>query len=74
MDHLYEVCDSSSALNKTKGVIILIHKALRTIIDKEGDEDGGVAFVKCIYNERKLAIINIYAPYSYDNGFFYSIQ
>ncbi len=70
-NHQFKVCASSSALNKTKGVIILICKALRiTVIDKGDDKDGRVAYVKCIYNERKLAFINIYAPNSYDNVFF----
>ena len=72
-NHLYKVCASSSYLNEAKGAIILIRKALRiTIIDKRGDEDGRVAFVKCIYNERKLAFINIYAPNSYDFFFFFA--
>ena len=70
-NHLYKVCASSSALNKTKGVIILIRKALQiSIIGKGGDEDGRVAFLKCIYNERKVAFISIYAPNSYENVFF----
>ena len=54
------MCASSSASNKTEGVIILTGKTIQTtIIGKGSDEDGRVAFTKCIYNGRKVAF-NIY--------------
>ena len=70
-NNLYKVCASASAPNKTKGVIILIRKTLQiNIIGKGCDEDGRVAFIKCTYNDRKVAFINVYAPNTYENDFF----
>lgn len=58
-NHLYKVC--ASAVNKTKELIILIHKALQITIIGEGcDKEGVVAFFNFIYNEKKVAFINIY--------------
>lgn len=70
-NHFYKVCASSSALNKTKGVIILTSKTLQiTIIGKGCDKDGRVAYIKCIYNGRKVACVDIYAPNTYEDPFF----
>ncbi len=53
----------SCALNKTKGVLILVNRKLNLTIEHLGsDEKGRFVFIRCkIYNNR-LALVSIYGP------------
>ncbi len=37
---------------------------------KGEDQEGSIAYVKCIFNNKKISFINICAPNSYDKKFF----
>lgn len=70
-NRFYKVAVSSSASNKTKGVVIMVHRKNNLcIIDSGGDYEGRVAFIKCSYNGQKIAFVNIHAPNLFDNDFF----
>ncbi len=59
----YKLAAFSCALNKTKGVLILVNWKLNLTIEHLGsDEKGRFVFIRCkIYNNR-LALVSIYGP------------
>ncbi len=59
----YKLAAFSCALNKTKGVLILVNRKLNITIEHLGsDEKGRFVFIRCkIYNNR-LALVSIYGP------------
>ncbi len=65
----------SCALNKTKGVLILVNRKLNLTIEHFGsDEKGRFVFIWCkIYNNR-LALVSIYDPNETDGAFFTKIS
>lgn len=73
-NHRYKVAAFSSAPNKTKGVATVIDKKLKiSIIDKGGDQEGRICFLKCIYNGTKIVLVSVYAPNRFDPIFFQSL-
>ncbi len=58
----YKLAAFSCALNKTKGVLILVNRKLNLTIEHLGsDEQGKFVFIRCkIYN--RLALVSIYGP------------
>lgn len=64
----------ASAPNKTKGVAIIIDKKFKiSIVDKGSDQEGRIAFLKCIYNGIKIALVSVYALNCYEPNFFHSL-
>ncbi len=69
----------SCALNKTKGVLILVNRKLNLTIEHLGsDEKGRFVFIRCfirckIYNNR-LALVSIYGPNETDSAFLTQIS
>ncbi len=59
----YKLAAFSCALNKTKGVLILVNRKLNLTIEHLGsDEKRRFVFIRCkIYNNR-LALVSIYGP------------
>ncbi len=59
----YKLAAFSCALNKIKGVLILVNWKLNLTIEHLGsDEEGRFVFIRCkIYNNR-LALVSIYGP------------
>ena len=71
----YRVAAFSPALNKTKGVAIIIDKRLKiSIIGKGNDLEGRISFLKCTYNGTKIAIVSVYTPNCYESNFFQSLS
>lgn len=67
----YQIISSSSAANKTKGVLILISKKINlNIIEKGNDLTGRIAFAKILLYGKKILLLSAYAPNSYDPAFF----
>ncbi len=66
----YKLAAFSCALNKTKGVLILVNRKLNLTIEHLGsDEKGRFVFIRCkIYNNR-LALVSIYGPNETDSAF-----
>ncbi len=63
----YKLSAFSCALNKTKGVLILVNRKLNLTIDS--DEKVRFVFIRCkIYNNR-LALVSIYGPNETDSAF-----
>ncbi len=65
----YKLAAFSCALNKTKGVLILVNRKLNLTIEHLGsDEKGRFVFIRCkIYNNR-LALVSIYGPNETDSS------
>ncbi len=65
----YKLAAFSCALNKTKGVLILVNRKLNLTIEHLGsDEKGRFVFIRCkIYNNR-LALVSIYGPNETDSA------
>ncbi len=63
------------ALNKTKGVLILVKSKLNLTIENLGsDEKGRFVFIRCkIYNNRS-ALVSIYGPNETDSAFLTQIS
>ncbi len=63
------------ALNKTKGLLILVNRKLNLTIEHLGsDEKGRFVFIRCkIYNNR-LALVSIYGPNETDSAFLTQIS
>ncbi len=71
----YKLSAFSCALNKTKGVLILVNRKLNLTIEHLGsDEKGRFVFIRCkIYNNR-LALFSIYGPNETDSAFLTQIS
>ncbi len=71
----YKLAAFSCALNKTKGVLILVNRKLNLTIEHLGsDEKGRFVFIRCkIYNNR-LALVSIYGPNETDSAFLTQIS
>ncbi len=71
----YKLAAFSCALNKTKGVLILVNWKLNLTIEHLGsDEEGRFVFIRCkIYNNR-LALLSIYGPNETDSTFLTQIS
>lgn len=68
---MYKVAASSSAVNKTKGVIMLIYTNLNIQnIDKGNDEEGRIIYIKISFLGKRLALISVYAPNVYEPALF----
>ena len=71
----YSVASYSSANNKSKGVIIIIRKGLKfNILEKGGDQEGRITYVKGTFGGQKIALVNVYAPNSYEQIFYESLS
>ncbi len=69
----YKLAAFSCALNKTKGVLILVNRKLYLTIEHLGSDDRFV-FIRCkIYNNR-LALVSIYGPNETDSAFLTQIS
>ena len=67
----YQVLSSSSAQDRTKGVLILAKRNLGiSILGKGGDSAGRITYVKTEIEEQKIAFMAIYAPNEYDAEFY----
>ena len=67
----YQVLSSSSAQDRTKGVMILARRNLgASILGKGGDSDGRITYVKTEIENHKIAFMAIYAPNEYDAKFY----
>ncbi len=66
----YKLAAFFCALNKIKGVLILVNRKLNLSIEHLGsDEKGRFVFIRCkIYNNR-LALVSIYGPNETDSVF-----
>ncbi len=71
----YKLAAFSCALNKTKGVLILVNRKINLTIEHLGsDEKGRFVFIRCkIYNNR-LALVSIYGPNETDSVFLTQIS
>ncbi len=71
----YKLAAFSCALNKTKGVLILVNRKLNLTIEHLGsDEKGRFVFIRCkIYNNR-LALVSIYGLNETDSAFLTQIS
>ncbi len=66
-----KVAASSSATDKTRGVIVLIRINLHIqIIDKGKDEEGRATYIKTSFWGKRLAFFSVYAPNVYEPTFF----
>ena len=67
----YVVKTNASALNKTKGVVIVVRRNFQvTNLGVGGDSDGRITFMKTIIENKKIAFLSIYAPNSFDPDFY----
>ena len=67
----YIVVSSSSAINKTKGVLILISKKLKfNMIVNGNDSDGRITYVKCNLGDKDILLLSVYAPNTYEPTFY----
>ncbi len=71
----YKLAAFSCALNKIKGVLILVNRKLNLTIEHLGsDEKGRFVFIRCkIYNNR-LALVSICGPNETDSAFLTEIS
>ncbi len=59
----YKLAAFSCALNKTKGVLILVNRKLHLTIEHLGnDEEGRFVFIRCKIHNTRLALVSIYGP------------
>ncbi len=74
-NNYYKLAAFSHALNKTKGVLILVNRKLNLTIEHLGsDEEGRFVFILCkIYNNR-LALVSIYGPNETESAFLTQIS
>uniref|UniRef100_A0A671T6T9 exodeoxyribonuclease III n=1 Tax=Sinocyclocheilus anshuiensis TaxID=1608454 RepID=A0A671T6T9_9TELE len=67
----FKVISSSSAVNKTKGVLIVIKLNIDfSIIRSGGDTEGRITYVVGSLNNTKYAFLSVYAPTEGDSSFF----
>ena len=67
----YRLLSSSSAQDRTKGVMIIARRNLgASILGKGGDSDGRITYVKTEIENHKIAFMAIYAPNKYDSEFY----
>lgn len=67
----YCVKASASALNKTKGVLIIVRRNFQfTSIDVGNDIEGRITFMKTIIENKKIAFLSVYAPNKFDADFY----
>ncbi len=67
----YKLAAFSCALNKTKGVLILVNRKLNLTIEHLGSDEKGIfVFIRCkIYNNNnRLALVSIYGPNETDSA------
>uniref|UniRef100_A0A3B1IKI8 exodeoxyribonuclease III n=1 Tax=Astyanax mexicanus TaxID=7994 RepID=A0A3B1IKI8_ASTMX len=66
----YKILANSSALNKSKGVLILIKRSVKLSVDLiGGDDTGRFVYTAVKINNIKLLLISIYAPNEFDQHF-----
>ncbi len=59
----YKLAAFSCALNKTKGVLILVNRKLNLTIEHLGsDEKGRFVFIRCKIFNNRLALVSVYGP------------
>lgn len=67
----YRLIASSCAINKTKGVCILLNRKISCNVNITGnDENGRLAFAHVCIFDHKLAFTSIYCPNEPDRDFF----
>ncbi len=71
----YKLAAFSSALNKIKGVLILVNRKLNLKIEHLGsDEKGRFVFIRCKMYNNRLALVSIYGPNETDSAFLTQIS
>ncbi len=71
----YKLAAFSCALNKTKGVLILVNRKLHLTIEHLGnDEEGRFFFIRCKIHNTRLALVSIYGPNETDSAFFTKVS
>ncbi len=71
----YKLAAFSCALNKTKGVLILVNRKLHLTIEHLGsDEAGRFVFIHCKIHNNRLALVSIYGPNETDSAFFTNVS
>ncbi len=71
----YKLAAFSCALNKTKGVLILVNRKLHLTIEHLGnDEEGRFVFIRCKIHNTRLALVSIYGPNETDSAFFTKVS
>ncbi len=71
----YKLAAFSCALNKTKGVLILVNRKLHLTIEHLGnDEEGRFVFICCKIHNTRLALVSNYGPNETDSAFFTNVS
>lgn len=67
----FKVISASSAVNKTKGVLIVIKRnSVFSIIRTGGDTEGRITYAVVSLNNTNYAFMSVYAPTEGDSSFF----
>ncbi|XDV29900.1 hypothetical protein PO909_032930 [Leuciscus waleckii] len=67
----FKIISSSSAVNKSKGVLILSRRSTNfSVIRSDGDKEGRITYVVGSLNNTKYAFVSVYAPNEGDPLFF----
>lgn len=71
----YKVLVSFSALNKTKGVLILTRRKLNLSLKSSGSDcENRFCYAIVTHNNSKICLASIYAPNVFNSDFFESIK
>ncbi len=71
----YKLAAFSCALNKTKGVLILVNRKLHLTIEHLGnDEEGRFVFICCKIHNTRLSLVSVYGPNETDSAFFTNVS
>ena len=71
----YKLAAFSCALNKTKGVLILVDRKLHLTIEHTGnDDEGRFVFIRCKIHNDRLTLASIYCLNEADSAFFMNIS
>ncbi len=70
----YKLAAFSCALNKTRGVLILVDRKLHLTIEHTGNDDEGRFFIRCKIHNDRLALVSIYCLNEADSTFFTNIS
>lgn len=73
-NRFFHILASSSASNKSKGVMIICQRNLRLkLLDTWADSNGRITIVKVHIENRDMALISIYAPNTFEREFYEQI-
>lgn len=71
----YKLAAFSCALNKTKGVLILVNRKLQLTVEHTGrDNEGRFVFIRCKVHNDRITLVSIYGPNETDSNFFTNIS